>query len=604
MRGAVVPVQTAARLQLKLKQIHWTKLNNGPIDVSGTVWADSPRQMDEDTNRPESQRCVDESVIDIGELEKLFALEEDNKKVVSVKDGDSKKKKVVQLIDAGQAHKVAISLKGMRRRGDDGKEDEGPRLTLDEICTSLLTMDVDALTEKHLKGLKKDGIATDKDQRVLLKYVRDNSSEEERSSAGANPTTKYDALACFQDLGLAEKFFLKTLHIPRLRQRVSCMEFRAFFNDASGGPAKVESELNKVLIAAAQVKASRELGKALKAMLRVGNHLNGGSRRGNAQAFKLDTLKNIIDVRSTTDRKTSVLHFIISERMRKDGAGETLMLGKELDTVPAAADVSIASLTESLNEMENSLELVKSEILAASVGDDAEAHDNFGDRMSGFANDAEKRLLGLRAMMTQTMDALKDLYAWFGETYQEQHPMHFITLLPGFVASYEKAHGEVMARRAREKKMEEEEKKKEEAKSAGGGDDEAPRSSLARRATIAMPSGLPRTSDDPSGRARSFTVSSSTSAPPSSTSEWSHISKPDSNALLAGAARLRKVSADKGVPTSSSPTQDDDEASTESHPQQEKELEEEEEEEEEVKAATESTLSKADDVVTADHSTS
>ena len=48
--------------------------------------------------------------------------------------------------------------------------------------------------------------------------------------------------------------------------------------------------------------------KLLEAILKAGNRMNAGTSRGNAQAFKLSSLRKLSDVRSS-DGKTTLLHF-------------------------------------------------------------------------------------------------------------------------------------------------------------------------------------------------------------------------------------------------------------------------------------------------------
>ena len=59
--------------------------------------------------------------------------------------------------------------------------------------------------------------------------------------------------------------------------------------------------------------------KLLEAVLKTGNRMNVGTNRGDAQAFKLDTLLKLVDVRGA-DGKTTLLHFVVQEIIRSEGA--------------------------------------------------------------------------------------------------------------------------------------------------------------------------------------------------------------------------------------------------------------------------------------------
>jgi hypothetical protein len=56
----------------------------------------------------------------------------------------------------------------------------------------------------------------------------------------------------------------------------------------------------------------------LEAVLKTGNRMNVGTYRGGAQAFKLDTLLKLADVKGI-DGKTTLLHFVVQEMVRAEG---------------------------------------------------------------------------------------------------------------------------------------------------------------------------------------------------------------------------------------------------------------------------------------------
>lgn len=72
-------------------------------------------------------------------------------------------------------------------------------------------------------------------------------------------------------------------------------------------------------MACKELKGSRTFIKLLEAVLKTGNRLNMGTFRGDAKAFKLDTLLKLADVKGV-DGKTTLLHFVIQEIIRAEGA--------------------------------------------------------------------------------------------------------------------------------------------------------------------------------------------------------------------------------------------------------------------------------------------
>jgi hypothetical protein len=71
-------------------------------------------------------------------------------------------------------------------------------------------------------------------------------------------------------------------------------------------------------VACQELRNSRLFLKLLEAVLKTGNRMNVGTFRGGAQAFKLDTLLKLSDVKGT-DGKTTLLHFVVQEIIRSEG---------------------------------------------------------------------------------------------------------------------------------------------------------------------------------------------------------------------------------------------------------------------------------------------
>jgi hypothetical protein len=73
--------------------------------------------------------------------------------------------------------------------------------------------------------------------------------------------------------------------------------------------------LEVVRAACSELQGCAAFTKLLQAVLELGNHLNQGTQRGAAAGFRLDTLLKLADVKGT-DRKTSLLHFVIMQARR------------------------------------------------------------------------------------------------------------------------------------------------------------------------------------------------------------------------------------------------------------------------------------------------
>ncbi|KAA8496590.1 Formin-like protein 20 [Porphyridium purpureum] len=89
--------------------------------------------------------------------------------------------------------------------------------------------------------------------------------------------------------------------------------------------------------ACSQIQASDKLRTVLGSILRIGNHLNQGTRRGQARGFKLDALLKLTETR-TIDGRMTLLHFIVDLIEKKD-ASVLDDLENELSSIEAGSKI-------------------------------------------------------------------------------------------------------------------------------------------------------------------------------------------------------------------------------------------------------------------------
>lgn len=99
-----------------------------------------------------------------------------------------------------------------------------------------------------------------------------------------------------------------------------------------------------------ELKKSRLFLKLLEAVLKTGNRMNDGTYRGGAQAFKLDTLLKLSDVKGT-DAKTTLLHFVVQEIIRTEGIKAVHALKEDHDLSGTKSEDSVDdSCSETVTE--------------------------------------------------------------------------------------------------------------------------------------------------------------------------------------------------------------------------------------------------------------
>ncbi|XP_022976403.1 LOW QUALITY PROTEIN: formin-like protein 5 [Cucurbita maxima] len=212
-------------------------------------------------------------------IETLFGYAPADKNKTDGKKEPSSKDPVqqfIQIIDAKKAQNLSILLRALN-------------VTREEVC--------DALHE-----------GTDLPAELLENLLRmaPTPEEELKLRLFSGETSQ---------LGNAERFLKTIVDIPFAFKR---MESLLFMSTIQEDIAITKESFVNLEIACKELKSSRLFLKLLEAVLKTGNRMNDGTFRGGAQAFKLDTLLKLSDVKGK-DGKTTLLHFVVQEIIRTEG---------------------------------------------------------------------------------------------------------------------------------------------------------------------------------------------------------------------------------------------------------------------------------------------
>lgn len=182
----------------------------------------------------------------------------------------------VQIIDPKKAQNLSILLKALN-------------VTTEEVCDAL--QEGIELPSELLETLLKMAPTTEEELKLRL-YSGDVSR-----------------------LGTAERFLKVLVEIPFAFKRLESLLFMSTLHEEEG---IVKVAFTTLEAACTDLKKSRLFLKLLEAVLKTGNRMNDGTFRGGAQAFKLDTLLKLSDVKGT-DGKTTLLQFVVQEIIRSEG---------------------------------------------------------------------------------------------------------------------------------------------------------------------------------------------------------------------------------------------------------------------------------------------
>ncbi|KAG5530450.1 hypothetical protein RHGRI_025411 [Rhododendron griersonianum] len=393
----------------KLKALHWDK-----------VRASSDRAMVWDHLKSSSFQLDEEMIETLFMVNSSSLTPKDNSRPTMLNQEN-------RVLDPKKSQNIAILLRALN-------------VTIDEVCEALLEGNADTLGTELLESLLK--MAPTKEEERNLKEFKDESPVK---------------------LGPAEKFLKAVLDIPFAFQRVDAMLYIANFDSEV---EYLKRSFETLEAACEELRKSRMFLKLLEAVLKTGNRMNVGTTRGDAHAFKLDTLLKLVDIKGT-DGKTTLLHFVVQEisraegshisgvnevtppdenpqsdfpndiEFRKIGLQVVSSLGGELTNVKKAAamdsdvlSTEVTKLALGSSKIKVVLKLVEEGVLKES------STRNFVGSMNEFLKKAESEIVKVQAQESAALSVVKELTEYFhgNSAKEEAHPFRIFMVVRDFLS--------------------------------------------------------------------------------------------------------------------------------------------------------------------------
>jgi hypothetical protein len=299
------PRKAAVKPGAKLRSLFWTRVLVDPAGEPDNIWA-----------------TLEEPKFDATTIDSIFCVKQAVKEEAPMAAAAAKAaKQTISFLDGKRNQSVGILLGSLR-------------LDVTAISSALDNLDSAALKLETLRALLA-ARATGEELALINTHVENGTAIE---GEAVTPLAKTD------------EFLYRLAKIPHFVERSECWLFKLTFAEHT---FDLEKRIETIAIACKALDSCDQLPLVMGYVLAVGNRLNGGTTRGQADGFGLEILPILRDVKGA-DGKTTVLSFVV----------QLLFCDLSTRSSPANAAPSSTAASENKDDSKNAL---KAGISAASL---------------------------------------------------------------------------------------------------------------------------------------------------------------------------------------------------------------------------------------------
>lgn len=195
--------------------------------------------------------------------------------------------------------------------------------------------------------------------------------------------------------------------------------------------------IQSVKEASCEVARSQRLRKLLEVVLALGNYMNRGAR-GNASGFRLVSLSRLDDTKSSVEKETTLLHYLVE--LFEKSFKNLLKLHEDIPHVRQAAKVSLGEMDKDISLLRQGLVEVSREIEFNRSAGNPPPGDRFLSVMQEFHVQASGHFAELEDMFQDMKTHFDRAVRFFGEDSAVIESDEFFGILDSFMTKLMEAH--------------------------------------------------------------------------------------------------------------------------------------------------------------------
>ncbi|XP_078314875.1 disheveled-associated activator of morphogenesis 1-like isoform X2 [Crassostrea virginica] len=385
-----------------MKSLNWSKLSEAKL--ARTVWS-----------RIDPAKLYKE--LDLEDFERTFSAYQKQQNQEGEDPENSSKSKTMKelsVIDGRRAQNCTILLSKLK-------------MTNEEVIAAILTMDSkEDLPKDMLEQLLKF-VPTAEETQMLMEYTKE-----------------------IDNMARADRFLYEASRINHYEGRLSALCFKKKFPEKM---SDIRPKVEAIKGASDELMKSRSLRQMLEIILALGNFMNRG-QRGNAVGFRISSLANLVDTKSSTSKHVTLLHYLVDLVEKKFRTIQKI--DDELSNVRMAAKVSMSELDKDIGDIKSGLEKIEKELKFFENTCEMDSK-KFVSVMTNFHNLASYNFSEIEEAKGDIKKKFDLVCEFFGEDPSQNKPEDFF----GTIDSFLTAMSDAKAENERIKRQKEEEEKRQ-----------------------------------------------------------------------------------------------------------------------------------------------